>query len=121
MPCTRQLLAAGASVTSACASDGATALFLCCAYGFVEVAELLIGATSDAERQRVLDHRQAAGGTPLYSACQNGHAQVAALLVNAGAEVSLADDQGRTPLYAGCAFGSDACVALLLAAGAHRV
>lgn len=92
---------------------GATALYVACEFGHVQVAQLLIaaGAAVDAARDD--------GATPLYKACQDGgKPAIAQLLVTAGAQVNQQDRAGMTPLWLSVHRGCTELVKLLLEAGA---
>jgi ankyrin repeat protein len=91
---------------------GATALYVACEFGHIQVAQLLVaaGAAVDAARDD--------GATPLYKACQDGgKPAVARLLVKAGAKVNQQDKSGMTPLWLSVHHGCKELVELLLEAG----
>jgi len=50
------------------------------------------------------------GSTALHEACSDGNADAAQLLVHYGADVNIADAQGRTALHWACTVNSTRCL-----------
>jgi ankyrin repeat protein len=60
-----------------------------------------------------IDARNRDGRTALWWACHLGYANAALVLLQAGADMNIADTQGRTPLDMARAPGQHDCVAVL--------
>ena len=85
------LLAAGASVGTACGCVGAeSALWAAALFGETEIAARLLEAGADP------DATAFAGTTPLIIAAQRRHHDITALLLAAGADPTVTDARGRT-------------------------
>ena len=92
---------------------GATALYVACEFGHLEVAKILLeaGAPPDQARED--------GATPLYKACQDvGRLDIARLLLKSGAVADQVDSAGMTPLWVACHQGKTELAELLLDAKA---
>jgi ankyrin repeat protein len=74
--------------------NGMTPLFAASRYGREAVVRVLLRHM----RGRGVDERIAVGVTALWVACAAGHVEVVRALLLAGADHTIADDQGRTPL-----------------------
>ncbi|CAB3833448.1 hypothetical protein LMG26846_01091 [Achromobacter insuavis] len=97
---------------------GGTALIPACERGLVETVRMLLAAGVDP------DHVNRLGWTGLLEAIilSDGgpdHQAVVALLIAGGADVNLADGDGRSPLWHARQRGQAATAQLLLAAGAR--
>ena len=74
-------------------SDGATALFMACARGHAQLAELLLS------RGPVTVHMlREDGSSPVFAAARAGHADCCQLLLAGGASANLPRHDGATPL-----------------------
>lgn len=74
-------------------NDGATALFMACARGHVQLAELLLS------RGPVTVHMlREDGSSPVFAAARAGHADCCQLLLAGGASANLPRHDGATPL-----------------------
>ncbi|KAL1528445.1 hypothetical protein AB1Y20_009792 [Prymnesium parvum] len=92
---------------------GASALYVACEFGQLEVAKLLLEAGAPPDQAR--DD----GATPLYKACQDGgRIDVAKLLLQNGANADQVDKAGMTPLWVACHQGRTELAAVLLDANA---
>ncbi|KAL3903174.1 MAG: hypothetical protein SGPRY_011784 [Prymnesium sp.] len=92
---------------------GATALYVACEFGHLEVAEILLQAGAPPDQPR--DD----GATPLYKACQDGgKLDIARLLLKHGAKADQIDTAGMTPLWVACHQGKTELAGLLLDANA---
>lgn len=110
----RTLLAGDASLVSAYAGDGFTALHLAAFFDHPAVAELLIAAGADVSAVA----RQPMAVQPLHSAAAGQSLDVSRQLVAAGADVNARQQGGFTPLHAAAQHGQLELVRLLLDAGA---
>ena len=72
---------------------GATAIYVACEFGHLDVVELLLkaGAKVDAARDD--------GATPLYKACQDGKLDIVKMLLANGASVDQVDGNQMTALW----------------------
>ena len=144
----RQLLADGCDA-NAIDEDGEPCLFLACAFGQAESAQLLItahanvaacsassGATAlgvaslgghleiiDAllRAGAAVDARGELGTAALHGCAAHGQVVCAARLLDAHASPSATDARGATPLHYAACEGQAACVSLLLARGADAL
>jgi hypothetical protein len=91
-----------------------TALQTAAAWQSPEVVKLLIDAGADVDKCNV-DY----GTPPLHLAAENGGAMIAMLLIKAGAEVNLADMEGKTPLWFAVDSHNMQMVSMLVRSGAH--
>ena len=87
-------------------------MHVACQRGHGGVVRVLLAARSDANSQ------SRHGITLLLCACEWEDASLANLLLGAGADPSLARDNGRGPFYSAAAAGLTAHVELLLGANA---
>jgi uncharacterized protein len=118
LPTLRLALALGASARSVTSRYDGTALIAAAHLGHVEVVRTLIGAGAP------LDHVNNLGWTALIESIVLGdggarHTETLRALVESGANVNLADRDGRTPRALARAKGYDAMVRLLERAGAR--
>jgi ankyrin repeat protein len=91
-------------------SRGASALFLACAYGNVEVAALLL-EHPDID----VESRDAQGYTPLHFSAFRGHTEVVALLLqHPHIDVNSRNNENLTPLHGAAFQGNIEVTALLL-------
>ncbi len=106
------LIANGAYVDEAEASDLHTPLYDAAKNGHISVAQLLLteGANVNA--------RAAKGNTPLLVAACSGHVDVVKLLLSNGADVHAKSDSGERPLHMAAESGNLEITQLLLARGA---
>ena len=144
----RQLLADGCDA-NAINEDGEPCLFLACAFGQAESAQLLMtahanvaacsassGATAlgvaslgghleiiDAllRAGAAVDARGELGTAALHGCAAHGQVVCAARLLDAHASPSATDARGATPLHYAACEGQAACVSLLLARGADAL
>ena len=79
-----------------------------------EVVKLLIDAGADVDKCN-----DDFGMPPLHLAAENGGAMIAMLLIKAGAEVNLADMDGKTPLWFAVDSHNMQMVSMLVRSGAH--
>ena len=91
---------------------GATALYVACEFGHLEVATILLAAGA-APDQACED-----GSTPLYMACKVGRPDTVRLLLKSGAVADQLDSAGMTPLWVACHQGKTELAELLLDAKA---
>ena len=106
------LIANGAYVDEAEASDLHTSLYDAAKNGHISVAQLLLteGANVNA--------RAAKGYTPLHVVALGGHVDVVKLLLSNGADVHAKTDSGERPLHMAAESGNLEITQLLLARGA---
>ncbi len=106
------LIANGAYVDEAEASDLHTPLYDAAKYGHISVAQLLLteGVNVNA--------RAAKGYTPLHVVALGGHVDVVKLLLSNGADVHAKTDSGERPLHMAAESGNLEITQLLLARGA---
>jgi ankyrin repeat protein len=97
-----------------CSERGATALFLACDAGHIEVARVLVRAGAGVDKPKM------SGATPLWAASHRGRTELVALLLQGGAKVDAQADNGTSPLYMAIHEGHLACVQLLASHGAPR-
>jgi len=114
----RVALALGGSARNVTSRYDGTALIAAAHLGHVEVVRLLIAAGAP------LDHVNNLGWTALIESIVLGdggarHTDTLRLLVEAGANVNLADREGRTPRTLARSRGYGAMVAILETAGAR--
>ncbi len=102
------MLAGGAPVDGKDASDW-TALHFAAAYGWTDVAAILLDRGADPNARARFDM------TPLHWAAMRGHAEVAGLLTRRGARADARNAYGMTPLHLAA---DDKVVAVLVTAGA---
>ena len=74
---------------------GWTPLHEACNHGYIEIAQLLVGAGADLNDR---GGRECNGWTPLHDAAQWGNLVIARYLVENGAHTLARDDEGRTAL-----------------------
>jgi len=106
------LIANGAYVDEAEASDLRTPLYDAAKYGHISVAQLLLteGANVNAKTKY--------GNTPLLVAACSGHVDVVKLLLSNGADVHAKSDSGERPIHMAAESGNLEITQLLLARGA---
>jgi hypothetical protein len=118
VPTLRVALALGASARNVTSRYDGTALIAAAHLGHAEVVRILIRGGAP------LDHVNNLGWTAVIESIVLGdggprHTDTLAALISAGANVNLADREGRTPLALARARGYEAMVRLLLQAGAR--
>lgn len=91
----------------ASAQNDITALHVAAAFGYTELAQLLIdnGADLNVQGDR--------GNTPLHFAAQEGNLEIARLLVDAGADTHILSNVGATALTWASGYGHTRIAALL--------
>ena len=93
--------------------DGNSALYLACAYGYVDVMKTLLSNGACVESPNYLQ-----GWTPLFRAVASQHDSQIIALIAAGANVSRLDDGGFTALHYAAKYNRGLSGALLVEAGA---
>jgi hypothetical protein len=109
------LLGSGADVYRRGAS-GATALLYASQRGHVAVVRLLLRSMGGCG----LDERDTDGRTALYMACSNGRADVLRALLLAGADHTIAENDGTTPQQIAQHRGHPECAALIQVSNPNR-
>ena len=110
---TKAFLAGGGEVDEkAVGASGGTRLHKAAEAGFVEVAELLIGAGANVHARGVFFL------TPLHGAAAEGQSNMVGLLLDHGAEVAAGNCDDATPLHLAGGEGAAEVIELLLARGA---
>lgn len=101
---------AGANI-EAIDSEGYTALIYSCAYGYQDIAELLIskGANINSFKNDV---------NPMFAAVNNDNTDVIQILLDAGSDINCTDSEGYTPLMFAAQEGYTNSVSYLLSHGA---
>lgn len=107
------LIEAGAIIEQG-EDDGASALWLACQDGHVEVADLLINHGADVNKPTSNSRRR-----PIHQAAQNGHLKVIELLRDRGADLDAGESDGATPLWIASQQGFIDIVNILLAQQAN--
>jgi ankyrin repeat protein len=92
--------------------DGATALHLAAAIGFVKICRDLLEADAEPNALDKSDHM------PLYGAARGQHLEIAALLITFGADLSGCDRGSGTAMHVAAANGAEQMVQMLLRHGA---
>ncbi|XP_019633667.1 PREDICTED: tankyrase-2-like [Branchiostoma belcheri] len=95
-------------------TGNATALFIACFMGHVDVARLLIRKGASLTKRSI-----GTSAPPLLIAASRGHIKVVDLLVHHGATLDIRDGFQRTPLMMACAFKRVDVVRRLIELGAR--
>lgn len=85
--------------------DGETAMWLACANGHLDAANLLIELYPDDVRHVCAWSRNYHNESPMWIACANGHLKVAQWLHANGGDVNVLNSKLESPLWAACANG----------------
>lgn len=93
---------------------GQTALHLASCFGFVAIANKLIGSGAQ------VNIKGAFGRYPIHYACSNNNTEMLQSLILNGSEVDVSDDLGVTPLHIACKCGNTSLIGILLQNGANQ-
>jgi hypothetical protein len=116
VPAVRALLKSGVDIDEEVLEGDFTALQTAVAWQSPEVVKLLIDAGADVNKWDKLDVDVSMPA--LHLAAEKGNAMITMLLIKAGAEVNLADMEGKTPLWFAVAEHHMPIVSMLVLSGA---
>jgi hypothetical protein len=116
VPAVRALLKSGVDIDEEVLEGDFTALQTAVAWQSPEVVKLLIDAGADVNKWDKLDVDVSMPA--LHLAAEKGNAMITMLLIKAGAEVNLADMEGKTPLWFAVAEHNMQTVSMLVRSGA---
>ena len=116
VPAVRALLKSGVDIDEEVLEGDFTALQTAVAWQSPEVVKLLIDAGADVNKWDKLDVDVSMPA--LHLAAEKGNAMITMLLIKAGAEVNLADMEGKTPLWFAVAEHNMQMVSMLVRSGA---
>lgn len=111
----REAVAEDASLATAFAADGYTALGLASFFGHLEIVNLLLGRGAEVN----VPSRNEMAVVPLHSAAAARHFAIAEVLIENGADVNVSSSGGSTTLHRAAQNGQLPLVRLLLEHGAR--
>jgi len=91
------LLSRGADPTIV-TKGGVSPLMKACMMGRKDCVELILGHLKKLNKEELIDSQSSSGATALYIACKGNHIEIVKMLIAAGANSTLAHQNGTRPL-----------------------